>query len=1081
MSEKKAIDSNYASEVAGYTQRVWKIYLQVGIIGLLIVTALWYIMSADARISNRYPPLIDASTKIKYEAAIAHLWFEEAISGDRSKNINSIWHHFSKAEWFTQVMLNGGQCEGVICIPLKDPKLIESINGALAEIKTFRIIAEERYANWENSSIGSEIDQRFDSIFNSLILKIDEVESALHLAMRRDIKNVRVAQSVLIVLCLILTGVIGIILHRFQRKQLINLSTVKASNQQLLASDQQLKAANQQLKAGEQQLRATNQQLQSSEQQQRAANQQLTASEQQLRASNQQLISSKQQQIAINQQLSASEQQLKASNLEILQSHQKLQLHVQHTPLGVIQWDTEFKVTEWNSAAEKIFGFTSEEALGRHAAGLIVPESAKEIVDQIWQGLLDQKGGERSTNKNSTKENKIIICEWYNTPLIDENNQTIGVASLVMDITDRKLAEIKLIESQKALLESQEVARVGSYILDIAAGLWTSSKVLDGLFGLENEGEKRSVDTWLSVIHPDMKEEMMQYFTHDVLEMCGRFDKEYKIIRNNDGAVRWVHGMGQLELNEKGAPITMIGTIQDISERKKADQALRESEQKFREIITKLPVPVVITDKEQNIELYNDKFTEIFGYTKEDITKAEDWWNTCYPDPKYRKTVRQGWEKATKVAHDENVEIAMQEWRIACKDGSFKDVEFKFMPLEDISLIIMNDITETKRLQELESRAERLETAGTIAGQVAHDFNNLLAPLMAYPEFIRDELPRNHPALEYLDQIETASHKIADINQDLLAMGRRGHYNQVALNLNAVVQQTLTELKPYPKSLIFEANLSDELMDILGGGAQLHRMISNLLHNAKDAMQDIGQITVRTENYYVDDVSVLYGRVPKGEYVKLTISDTGCGIPVEIIQKIFDPFFTSKTTDKRRGSGLGMSVVDAVIKDHHGFIDLSTKVGEGTSFYIYIPITRQLSDQTDSETITGGNEKILVVDDDDVQRLVSYRLLKKLGYDVSTVGSGEKALEFLRESRRDLIILDMVMPGGIDGTETYRQIIEISPGQKAIILSGFSESNRVLEIQKLGAGAFIKKPIMIKEIAAAVRTELERLVKKTSN
>ena len=263
-------------------------------------------------------------------------------------------------------------------------------------------------------------------------------------------------------------------------------------------------------------------------------------------------------------------------------------------------------------------------------------------------------------------------------------------------------------------------------------------------------------------------------------------------------------------------------------------------------------------------------------------------------------------------------------------------------------------------------------------------------------------------------------------------------------------------------------------MDILGGGAQLNRVMSNLLHNAKDAMQNIGQITVKTENYYVDEVSIIYGRVPKGEYIKLTISDTGCGIPDDIVQKIFDPFFTTKSTDKKRGSGLGMSVVDAVIKDHNGFIDLSTKVGEGTSFFIYFPITRRSMDNQDLVEIHGGDERILIIDDDDIQREVTLQLLTKLGYDVSIVESGEKAIEFLRENPQNLVILDMIMPGGIDGAETYRRIAEIYPRQKAIILSGFSESDRVLEAQRLGAGAFLKKPVTRKIIAGAVRTELDK-------
>ncbi len=391
-----------------------------------------------------------------------------------------------------------------------------------------------------------------------------------------------------------------------------------------------------------------------------------------------------------------------------------------------------------------------------------------------------------------------------------------------------------------------------------------------------------------------------------------------------------------------------------------------------------------------------------------------------------------------------------------------------------------NDITETKRLQKLESRAERLEMAGTIAGQVAHDFNNLLAPIMAYPEFIRDELPHDNIALAYLDTIETAAKKIAEINQDLLTMGRRGHYNQEIININSIVLQAVKEMKARTKIVTCETSLDEKIMNIKGGAAQIHRMLINLFVNAYDAMDDIGMITIKTENYYADDTSMAFGRVPKGEYVKLTVTDNGCGIPDDIIQKILDPFFSTKVADKKSGSGLGLSVVDAVMKDHNGYLDLSSKVGKGTSFYLYFPITREESESSASTQLRCGTEKILIVDDDDVQREVTEQLLKKLNYKISSVSSGEKAVEFLKENQQDLVILDMMMPPGIDGTETYRQILEINANQKAIIVSGFSESDRVFEAQDLGVGAFVRKPFTKSTISAAVRTELERDVKITT-
>ena len=273
---------------------------------------------------------------------------------------------------------------------------------------------------------------------------------------------------------------------------------------------------------------------------------------------------------------------------------------------------------------------------------------------------------------------------------------------------------------------------------------------------------------------------------------------------------------------------------------------------------------------------------------------------------------------------------------------------------------------------------------------------------------------------------------------------------------------------------MYDLDLNENLMNINGGDAQIHRAIINLLANAHDAMQDVGRITIRTENFYADDTSVAYGQVPKGEYVKLTITDTGCGITDEVKEKILDPFFSTKAADRKRGSGLGMSVVDAVVKDHNGYLDLKSKVGTGTSFFIYFPICREKIEEAPSSDVKGGLETILIVDDDEMQQEVSSIILKKLGYNVVVVDSGERAIEYLRENSVDLLVLDMIMPGGIDGTETFRQAKEINSDQRAIIVSGFSETDRALEAQNLGVGSFIKKPLTKEIIARAVRTELDK-------
>jgi CheY-like chemotaxis protein len=209
------------------------------------------------------------------------------------------------------------------------------------------------------------------------------------------------------------------------------------------------------------------------------------------------------------------------------------------------------------------------------------------------------------------------------------------------------------------------------------------------------------------------------------------------------------------------------------------------------------------------------------------------------------------------------------------------------------------------------------------------------------------------------------------------------------------------------------------------------------------------------------------------------VADTGCGIAPEAQASIFEPFYTTKKAGSKRGSGLGLSVVHAVVRDHDGYIDLDSQVGVGTSVYLYLPITHDQISDIDEPAVPGGQEKILVVDDDQIQRNVTSSLLMKLGYEVTVAESGEEAIEYLREQQCELLVLDMVMPGGIDGTETFRQATVVQPGLRAVIVSGYAESGRMGVAQALGAGAFLKKPLTLKTIAAAVRGELDRVKQAT--
>jgi signal transduction histidine kinase/CheY-like chemotaxis protein len=392
------------------------------------------------------------------------------------------------------------------------------------------------------------------------------------------------------------------------------------------------------------------------------------------------------------------------------------------------------------------------------------------------------------------------------------------------------------------------------------------------------------------------------------------------------------------------------------------------------------------------------------------------------------------------------------------------------LTVENAHLAAEREARETELL-----RAQRLETAGRIAGQVAHDFNNLLAPLVGYPELIKMRLPPDHPVAPLCDALLRAAEQLATINQDLLALGRRGHVNREPADLNQLVRLAWSAslATPAPETLRIELDLADDLLPVSGSSAQLERVVLNLITNAREAMADAGVLRISTGNVYLDSPVSGYSRVGIGEYARVEVSDTGSGIPDEIRDKIFDAFFTTKK-QARRGAGLGLSVVQAVVDDHKGFVDVKSEVGASTTFTLYLPISREGTRVEPPGETPRGLERVLIVDDDDVQREVAGELLTTLGYTVEAAASGEAAIEWLRVNHADLLVLDMIMPGGMDGADTFRHARELRPDQRAIVLSGYAESERVREALDQGAGAFVRKPITRDQLGRAVRAALDR-------
>jgi len=530
-------------------------------------------------------------------------------------------------------------------------------------------------------------------------------------------------------------------------------------------------------------------------------------------------------------------------------------------------------------------------------------------------------------------------------------------------------------------------------------------------------------------------------------------------------------------------------TLREADKRKVLAKKLEESEQNFREVLEKTPIGIAITNQSNNPIFVNNKFVEMFGYRLSEIENILYWEENVYPDPEYRKFINQQWLRGLVYSKKSQKAVGMKEIKIKCKNSDYKIVDTTVYAVSDKSITVFIDQTERvktnkakKNLEEKLHRSKKMEALGLLASGVAHDLNNILSGLVTLPEIILLKMGKRDPNRSRVETIYHSGIKASAVVNDLLTIARGIATKKTVFNIDSIVKDYFDSPefknleKKYPLVKVI-SKLNAKNTNILGSEIHIRKSIMNLITNAFEVLENKGFISISINNIQLNSTVKCYQIIPTGNYVVLEISDSGKGIDKNYLNRIFEPFFTRKQMGMS-GTGLGLAIVWNTMEDHGGYIDLTSEIGKGTSFKLYFPLSKEKISETGDyisiNSFKGKGEKILVVDDEEIQRSVASELLVELNYTPTVVSSGEEAVKKIKTTNFDLILLDMILQDGINGKETYKRIKEISPNQKAIIVTGMSSSKDVDETIALGASSIITKPYAIAEIALALKDVLQK-------